>query len=111
MIENANPAKAERILPPPVSDKKEYDRYFQTEYDSKGLNRRLLSGGELSYPENLESLDLIQSAPGNLFATALMTLPPDRKNHGTSNPPDRSAYRGLSSKSAQRGADSFFLRH
>ena len=80
MIENANPAKAERILPPPVSEKKEYDRYFQTEYDSKGLNRRLLSGGELSYPENLESLDLIQSAPGNLFATALMTLPRRKKS-------------------------------
>jgi len=56
-----------------------YDRCLQTEYDSKGLNRRLLSGGELSYPENQESFDHIQSAPGNLFATALMALPSPKK--------------------------------
>ena len=56
-----------------------YDRCLQTEYDSKGLNRRLLSGGELSYPENQEWFDHIQSAPGNLFATALMTLPSPKK--------------------------------
>jgi hypothetical protein len=63
-----------------VGDKKGYDRCFQTECDSKGLNRRLLSGGELSYPENLEWFDNIQSAPGNLFATALMALPSPKKN-------------------------------
>ena len=46
MNENANPA-----------DKKGYDRYFQTGHDSKGLNRRLSSGRELSHPENLEWCD------------------------------------------------------
>ena len=79
MIENANPVRRSEFFRPPVSDKKGHDRYFQTEYDSKGLNRRLLSGGELSYPENLDWFDNIQSAPGNLFATALMTSPRPKK--------------------------------
>jgi hypothetical protein len=66
-----------------------YDRCLQTEYDSKGLNRRLLSGAELSYPENQEWIDHIQSAPENLFATALMAVPSPKKNHGMRDPPDR----------------------
>ena len=66
-----------------------YDRCLQTEYDSKGLNRRLLSGGELSYPENQEWFDHIQSAPENLFATAHMTLLRPKKIMATPDPPDR----------------------
>jgi hypothetical protein len=51
MIESTNPAEASSSES--GQGKKEYDRYFQTENDSKGLNRRLLSERELSYPENL----------------------------------------------------------
>jgi len=49
----------------------------------EGIESAAISGGELSYPENLEWFDNIQSAPGNLFATALITLPSPKKNHGT----------------------------
>jgi hypothetical protein len=39
---------------PPL--RKEYDRYFQTGTDLKGLDRWFLCGRELSYSENLREL-------------------------------------------------------
>jgi hypothetical protein len=66
------------VTPPP---RKEYDRYFQTGTDLKGLDRRFLCGRELSYSENLATTRFsrgqghrIGSAPENLYATALKAL-------------------------------------